>query len=73
MENENKVSTLRKERVSRGLTLAIVSKAIGVSPVTVQSWEVGRTYPNIDSAFRLSKFYGKPISKLFPELFIANK
>lgn len=73
MTEANKVSRLRLERVARGLTLKKVAEYLNKSIPTLHQWEVGKAYPQIDDAYRLSKLYGVALEDLFIDLFHGDK
>lgn len=64
------VSTLRMERLKRGLSLMDVSQIVGVAPATLAGWELGNRIPTIDNAIILSRYYDVPIKELFKEFFV---
>ena len=59
--------TLRACRQSLGLTLADVSRAVGLSVAGLQRIEVGID-PVLSNARKLADFYGKTVEELWPEL-----
>jgi len=69
MEEVKQATRLKIERVSRGLKLADIAHLVGVSSATVSNWEKGETYPDIDKAIELSRYYDVPIKELFSECF----
>lgn len=73
MTEATKISRLRLERVARGLTLKKVAEYLNKSIPTLHQWEVGKAYPQIDDAYRLSKLYGVAIEDLFIDLFHGDK
>lgn len=56
--------TLKGARVNAGLTQAEASKILGITSVTLGSWEKGRSYPTIDKVFEMAKLYGVGINDL---------
>ena len=70
MEEVKQATRLKIERVSRGLKLADIAQLVGVSSATVSNWEKGETYPDIDKAIELSRYYDVPIKELFSDLFL---
>lgn len=42
-----------------------LGKALGVSRNTVSAWELNTFIPSLDAAFRLSRFFGVSIDRLF--------
>lgn len=73
MTEATKISRLRLERVARGLTLKKVAEYLNKSIPTLHQWEVGKAYPQIDDAYRLSKLYGVALEDLFIDLFHGDK
>ncbi|KAF1295223.1 hypothetical protein BAU15_05595 [Enterococcus sp. JM4C] len=60
-------SKLKAERTRRGLTQEYVATKMSVSRSTVSSWELGRTYPDLDSLVKLSDFYEISLDNLLRE------
>ncbi len=56
---------VREERNQRGLSQAEVAAALGVSRQTVISIENGRYLPSLPLAFRIARFFGLPVEKMF--------
>jgi putative transcriptional regulator len=56
---------VREQRTQRGLSQAEVAAALGVSRQTVISIENGRYLPSLPLAFRIARFFGMPIEKMF--------
>ena len=52
-------------RTQRGLSQAEVAAALGVSRQTVISIENGRYLPSLPLAFRIARFFGLPVDKMF--------
>ncbi|MFE6304980.1 helix-turn-helix domain-containing protein [Nocardiopsis sp. NPDC057823] len=42
------IAELRTLRTERGLSINALSRALGYAAPTIQSWEAGRTVPNLD-------------------------
>lgn len=70
MELVKQAKRLKIERIARGLRLADIAQIVGVTPATVSRWEQGETYPDIDKAIELSRYYDVPIKELFSDLFL---
>lgn len=70
MQDGNKVTRLRMERISRGWSLTKVAPILGVTTATVANWESGKTIPNIDKAIELSRLYDVSVKDLFADLFM---
>lgn len=49
--------TLKAARVNAKKTVAVSAVAAGVSVRTLQSWEAGKTLPNVMQFFCLCRFY----------------
>ena len=56
---------VREQRTRRGLSQAEVAAALGVSRQTVISIENGRYLPSLPLAFRIARFFGMPVEKMF--------
>jgi len=56
---------VREQRTQRGLSQAEVAAALGVSRQTVISIENGRYLPSLPLAFRIARFFGMPVEKMF--------
>jgi putative transcriptional regulator len=56
---------VREQRTERGLSQAEMAGALGVSRQTVISIENGRYLPSLPLAFRISRFFGMPVDKMF--------
>jgi len=56
---------VREQRTQRGLSQAQVAAALGVSRQTVISIENGRYLPSLPLAFRIARFFGTPVEKMF--------
>jgi len=48
---------IKEARMSKGMTQEDVSKILHVSRSTISSWEVNRTYPDLDLLVALSDLY----------------
>ncbi|MGO2964171.1 MAG: helix-turn-helix transcriptional regulator [Carnobacterium maltaromaticum] len=58
---------LKEERKKRDYTQEDVAKILGVSRTTVSSWEVGRTYPDLETLVALSDLYELTLDELVKE------
>jgi putative transcriptional regulator len=56
---------VREQRTQRGLSQAEVAATLGVSRQTVISIENGRYLPSLPLAFRIARFFGMPVDKMF--------
>jgi putative transcriptional regulator len=56
---------VREQRSQRGLSQAELAAALGVSRQTVISIENGRYLPSLPLAFRIARFFGVPVDKMF--------
>jgi putative transcriptional regulator len=56
---------LREERIQRGMSQAEVAAALCVSRQTVISIENGRYAPSLPLAFRIARFFGSTVDKMF--------
>jgi transcriptional regulator with XRE-family HTH domain len=70
--NDNEVrQIIRKNliecRLEANLTQKEVGEIIGKSSNAVASWEQGLSLPDIETLYRLTKFYGKTLKFMFGE------
>lgn len=56
MENDFKI-TLKAARVNKGFSQIDAANALGVSVVTLRSWEKGITFPNVEQIKKLEDVY----------------
>lgn len=59
---KNRVEKIRKER---GIRQEELAAALEVSRQTISSLENGRYNPSIVLAFRIARYFGKPIEEIF--------
>ena len=59
---ENRVRLLRAER---GWSQANLAYQLGVSRQTVNAIETGRYDPSLPLAFKIARFFGRPIESIF--------
>lgn len=59
--------TLKKNREAANYTQKELAEILSVSRQTVSSWEVGRTYPDLDIIVSLSELYKLPLDMLLKE------
>lgn len=68
---------LIKARKKKKLSVRAVAKQLHISKSTYNNYELGKRRPRKFIAFEICKFYGKPLSVLFPgeplELFKVGK
>lgn len=57
--------SLKAARVNADLTQAQVAEKLGKNPMTIASWEKGKTSPSIKNLYRLCKLYGVPTGRIF--------
>lgn len=57
--------SLAAARVNAGLTQKEVAEKMGVSKVTIISWEKGKTLPNIATARKLAELYEIPLDNIY--------
>ena len=58
--------TIKAARLSRGLTLAELGNALGVTRQYVQAWEAGRRNPGPKHLAKLAEVLGLEIADLLP-------
>ncbi len=56
---------VREQRTQRGISQAELGSALGVSRQTVISIENGRYLPSLPLAFRIARFFGLTVDKMF--------
>ena len=54
-------------RIESNLTQKEVGQIIGKSPNAVASWEQGLSLPDIETLYRLTKYYGKTLEYMYGE------
>jgi transcriptional regulator with XRE-family HTH domain len=64
-KTNKKMSFLRRLRLSHGLQVFVVAKAVGVTQSHLSLLENRRRKPSIDVAKRLAKFYETTVDELF--------
>lgn len=55
---------LRALRRSRGLTIPQLARQVGVSEITVRTWQAGKYSPNSENLTKLATVLGVPASEL---------
>lgn len=58
---------LKEKRLEANLTQQELADILHVSRQTISSWEVGRTYPDLDLLVALSELYSTPLDDLLKE------
>ena len=56
---------LRELREERGLTQEELAKVLGVTRQTIIAIEKGRYDPSLRLAFRIARFFNRPIEEIF--------
>ncbi len=59
---KNKLKVLREER---GISQEELARKLGVTRQTIIAIEKGKYDPSLRLAFKISKFFGKPIEEIF--------
>lgn len=54
-------------RLEANLTQKEVGDIVGKKPTTVASWEQGMSLPDIETLYKLTKYYGKTLKYMFGE------
>ena len=57
-------NNLRALRKSRKITLEGLGKALNISKSTLSDYEVGKTFPPIDTCEKIAMYFGKKIDEL---------
>ena len=70
--NDNEINTIIRKRLIQcrkeaNLTQKDVGEIVGKKPTTVATWEQGITMPDIETLYRLTKYYGKTLKYMFGE------
>ena len=52
-------------RLEANLTQKEVGEIVGKKPTTVATWEQGKTMPDIETLYRLTKYYGKTLNFMY--------
>lgn len=55
---------IKEQRIKLGMTQDDLSQKINVSRATISSWEVGRTYPDLEAVVCLSEVLELPLDSL---------
>src|SRR5699024_12416871 len=58
---------LKEKRQEANLTQKELAEILHVSRQTISSWEVGRTYPDLDILIAISELYDTPLDDLLKE------
>lgn len=56
---------LKECREEKGVSREAVADAVNVTTKTIYRYETGNQMPKLDSALRLSAYYGKTVNALF--------
>lgn len=64
---ENIRTILIECRTEKGITQQELSKQIGVPTPTIASWEQGVSLPNLQTLYRLAKYYQKTMDYMYGE------
>ena len=56
---------LREVRLEHGLTQTEAGKIVGIGKTTYATWEQCRSMPDVDTLYRLAKFYGVTMDKMY--------
>ena len=59
---------LKKFREDRGYTQLDIAVYLGNAPTTIASWEQGLSSPDIETAYRLMKYYNLLVDDIFEGL-----
>ena len=65
-------SNFKKEREKLGLTQDQLAKKLNVSEVFVRKIESGTSNPSSVKAVEFAEFFKKPLSYLFPDIFLLS-
>lgn len=56
---------LKEEREKRGLTQTEVGLVVGIGKTTYATWEQCRSMPDVDTLYRLAKYYGVTMDRMY--------
>ncbi len=56
--------SLKAARVNAGLTQTQVAEALGKNPMTIASWENGKSAPNMRNLYELCALYKMPVRNI---------
>lgn len=56
--------SLKAARVNAGLTQTQVAEALGKNPMTIASWENGKSTPNMRNLYALCALYKMPVRNI---------
>lgn len=59
--------TIIECRKEKGITQTQLGDYLGKSKTTVASWEQGKSNPDIEMLYRMSKYFNKTISQMYGE------
>ena len=68
--NDNEINNIIRKnliqcRIEANLTQKEVGEIVGKKPTTVATWEQGKTMPDIETLYRLTKYYGKTLNYMY--------
>ena len=61
----NMLNQVKLYRVKLNLTQEALARAVGVSRQAINAIETGKFSPSLETAFRISKFFGVAIEEIF--------
>ena len=56
---------LKEIRISKGMTQTEVGEVIGIGKTTYATWEQCRSMPDVDTLYRLAKYYGVTMDQMY--------
>ena len=62
---QNISRALRDIRIEHGLTQTEAGKIVGIGKTTYATWEQCRSMPDVDTLYRLAKYYGVTMDKMY--------
>ena len=69
MNDHEIIETIRKNliqcRLEANLTQKQVGEIVCKKPTTVATWEQGKTMPDIETLYTLTKYYGKTLNFMY--------
>ncbi|ANY13506.1 helix-turn-helix transcriptional regulator [Latilactobacillus curvatus] len=63
---------LKELRKSKGITQEELAKDLGVATVTIRKIESSDRNPSINTAKKISRYFGKNLEYIFPDIFLLK-
>ena len=56
--------TIKERRIAKGMTIADLARALGLTPAAITFWEQGVTRPSVDNLLKLARLFGCTVDEL---------